>query len=607
MFDRGDALVTRISDRARDRHAKEDQYQAYDHYLSFYWEHRTASIEIVDYVAKGGTTVRMNVKTQWKLNDTEAENRWFYRGVNTVAEYCNNGTMNVIDTLTYWKEATQNCLYNFRQIQNGDKMEFELSQFLDPSVPNGRSAYYGTTFLYIVGQGLVPWDIGGSTPHGGVEDSVALPTSAWAGGRTTIHAMTSNEPDNRFLQMAGNLGYSNGQPFVLGRRVLHSSFVTGTHDERPTENPTFSDTVGKSGPRYIKDSCAGCHVRNGRAAPNAVGVALDKWVFKVGDANGNPHPNLGRVFQPIANSGAASEGSVSIASWTVNGSLRKPNYQFTGTVPNTFSGRIAPSLIGIGLLEAIPESAILSRENPSGTGISGRANRITDPSGTVRLGRFGYKAGTTSVKHQVAQAFNSDMGVNTSMLSNPDCGSSQASCGASGSELSDTHLNNLVKYISLLGVPPQRNYTSSSVANGRTTFTNIGCAGCHTPSYTTSQYHPLAELRSQTIWPYSDMLLHDMGSGLADNLGEGQASGSEWRTAPLWGLGLNACVTGGVPDGPQGTQTCTPVHSYLHDGRARTVDEAILWHGGEAEAAKNAYIGLGSTQKSDLLNFLNSI
>jgi CxxC motif-containing protein (DUF1111 family) len=607
QFDRGDALVTRFSDRARDRHAKEDQFQAYDHYLSFYWEHRTASIEIVDYVAKGGSIVRMNVRTQWRLHDLEAENRWFYLGATTVAQYCDNGIMTIVDDLNYYKERSHNCREG-RAIRTGDKLEFELSQFLDPSVPHGRSAYYGTTFLYIVGRGVVSWDVGGGTPAGGIKDSVEIPASALLGGATTVHAMASNEPDNRFLQMATNLGYDNGQPFVLGRRVLHSSFVNGTHDERPMENPVFSDTVGRAGPRFIKDSCAGCHVRNGRAAPNPIGQALEKWVFKVGDADGNPHPNLGRVLQPQANGGATSEGSVSIASWTESGGLRSPNYQFTGITPNTFSARIAPNLVGIGLLEAIPEWAILANENPDAHGISGRANRVTDlVTGQTRLGRFGWKAGQASVRHQVAAAFNTDMGVMTSVFPNPDCGSSQTVCGGSVSELSDTHLTNLVKYISLLGVPPQRNYNNATVQNGRTHFTNIGCAGCHTPSFTTSQYHPLAELRSQTVQPYSDLLLHDMGPGLADNLGEGQASGSEWRTTPLWGLGLSACVTGGVPDGPQGTQVCTPVHSYLHDGRARTIEEAILWHGGEGEASRDAYQALTSTQRSDLLSFLNSL
>ena len=155
----GDALVTRFSDRARDRHAKENHFQAYDHYLTFYWEDRTAAIEIVDYVAKGGSSIRMNVVTQNKLHDTEAENRWWYIGMNTLAEFCGNGVMNMVDYTHYWKEESYNCREG-RPIQVGDKLEFEISQFLDAAtLPRGRSNYYGTTFLYIVGQGIVPWDV----------------------------------------------------------------------------------------------------------------------------------------------------------------------------------------------------------------------------------------------------------------------------------------------------------------------------------------------------------------------------------------------------------------------------------------------------------------
>jgi CxxC motif-containing protein (DUF1111 family) len=315
-------------------------------------------------------------------------------------------------------------------------------------------------------------------------------------------------------------------------------------------------------------------------------------------------------LQPKSSNGVASEGHASIAFWTETNGLRKPNYQFSGVTPARFSARVAPQLVGMGLLEAIPEATILAKEDindANGDGISGRANRVVDPSGQTRLGRFGYKAGTTSVKHQVAAAFNSDMGVMTSVLPNPDCGSAQNDCGASGSELSDTHLNNLVKYISTLGVRPQRNLNDAAVQRGETQFASIGCVGCHTPSVVTSQYHPLGELRSQTIKPYTDMLLHDMGPDLADNLGEGQASGAEWRTAPLWGLGLSACVTGGVTNAGQGAQVCTPVHSYLHDGRARSIEEAILWHGGEGQASKNAYQSLSATQKQDVLRFLESL
>lgn len=620
-FDRGDALVTRIADRARDRHAKENHFQAYDHYLTFYWEQRTAAIEIVDYVAKGGTTVRMNVVTQGRLDDLQAENRWFYIGMNTLAEYCGNGVMNRINDFNYWKEASWNCREN-RPIQIGDRLEFELSQFLDKnSVIRGRDNYYGTTYLYIVGQGIVPWDVTDKVPFvGGVykqRDSMPMPVSARLGGDTSLHVQMTAEPDGHFQQMATNLSAVNGQAFVLGRRVHHTSFINGGHDENP-ENGVFSEMVGKSGTRYVSDRCSHCHERNGRAPVAAVGEALDRWVFKVGNAQGNPHPQMGRVLQPQANGGATSEGTPSIAFWTESGGLRSPNYQFTGLRPETFSARLAPQLVGIGLLEAIPESTILAREDindANGDGISGRAQRIADPvTGQTRLGRFGYKAGTTSVKHQVASAFNTDMGVMTSVLPNPDCGSSQTNCGPSGSELANQHLDNLVKYVALLGVRPQRDYNNAQVINGRTVFNNIGCAGCHVESMTTSQYHPFAELRSQTIRPYTDMLLHDMGPGLADNLGEGQASGAEWRTAPLWGLGVSACVTGGVtgqpggvPFGVDGNEVCVPKASYLHDGRARTIEEAILWHGGEGQNAKNNYSALSASQKQDLLRFLQSL
>ncbi|WP_236250473.1 di-heme oxidoredictase family protein [Microbulbifer sp. ALW1] len=612
QYETATALVTRFSDRARDRHAKEDHFQAYDHYLSFYWEDRTASIEIIDEVAKGGDTVRMNVRTQFKLSDTEAENRWFYRGVGTVAEYCDNGVMTVVNNEHYFKERSFNCREN-RPIQVGDKLEFEISQFLDASVPNGRANYYGTTFLYIVGEGLVPWDVGGTTPFGGIKDSFKIPEKAWLGGDTTIHALTSGETDNHFLQMATNLGYDNAQPFMLGRRVLHSSAIDGVHDEKPLENPAFAPMVNLAGPHYINSSCGSCHERNGRAAPAAVGEPLEKWTIKVADANGNPDPYLGSVLQPKARSGAASEGNVSIAYWSEQNGLRSPNYAFTGVTPARFSARIAPNLVGMGLLEAIAESSIVALADAgdsNGDGISGRVNRVIDPeTGDTRLGRFGWKAGAASVRHQLARAFNTDMGVMTSVFPSPDCGSSQSDCGSSGAELAGNHLRDLTKYISLLGIRPQRDYDNAAVVSGEQVFANIGCAGCHTPTMQTGEFHPLAELRNQTIYPYTDLLLHDMGAGLADNLGESEASGAEWRTPPLWGLGLSACVTGGVenPIGGQGNEVCTPVHSYLHDGRARTIEEAILWHGGEGQAAKNAYQSLSAGNKQNLLQFLNSL
>ncbi|BCD96859.1 di-heme oxidoredictase family protein [Marinagarivorans cellulosilyticus] len=614
-FDRGDALVTRFADRGRDRHAKENQFQAYDHFLTFYWEHRTAAIEIIDEVAKGGDTIRMNVLTQWRLDDTEAENRWFYRGLNTVAEYYDNGTMVRVDDFNYYKERTWNNREN-RPLHIGDKIEFEMSQFLTDNLPRGRANYYGTTYLYIVGEGLVPWDIDGDTfvQGGGFhqKDSVKIPEQAWLGGETTLPYMHSGEPDNHFMQMATNLGFDNGQKFVLGRHVHHSSFVDGSHDEN-AENGIFDDVVGLAGGNAVNDRCTGCHKRNGRALPEAIGVPLDKWVFKVGDANGEPDPRIGAVLQPSLMGAPSGEGQVSIAAWhDVNG-LRAPQYAFSEVEPAQFSARIAPQLVGMGLLEAIAESDILAWEDINDSdndGISGKARIVADPvTGESRLGRFGWKAGASSITHQVAGALNTDMGVKTSVLPNLDCGSGQAPCPQSDNPLSDEHLQDLVKYIALLGVRPQRDVLNADVVAGKQWFMDAGCEKCHRASYTTSQYHPFAELQGQNIQPYTDMLVHDMGEGLADNLAEGNATGAEWRTTPLWGLGLSACVAGGVanPTGHQGDEVCTPAHSYLHDGRARSIEEAILWHGGEGEASKNHYQQLTPAQQQQMLRFLESL
>jgi CxxC motif-containing protein (DUF1111 family) len=616
QFETENALVTRFSDRPRTRHAREDEFQAYDHYIKFYFENRSSNIEIVDYIAKGGNKIEMNVRTIFPLSPIEAENRWWYQGFTTVAQYASNGIMTDMGFdgtyYHYQKVGTENTRLG-RPIQLGDRLEFEISQFSAAGIPRGQANYYGTTFLYIVGEGIVPWYSKASGPY--PEDSEKIPEEYWLGGHTTIHYQYTDEPNDNFMQMATNLGYDNAQTFLLGRRELHSSFVTGAHDEDP-ENGILPSSVGLSGTRYVNERCTGCHERNGSAPVAANGELLDRWVFKVGDANGNPDPNIGRVLQP---KGSAGEGNVSIASWTEReDGLRTPNYQFSNGAPATFSARIAPRLVGMGLMDAIPETAILALEDPddlNDDGISGRANRVIDPENNdvTRIGRFGWKAGTSSVRHQVAAALNTDIGVRTAILPIPDCGSNQINCGNASPILPEENFNQLVTYISTLGVRPQRVWDKgvedTEVLQGRDLFRSIGCTGCHTETFQTSEYHPLAEVRNQTIHPYSDMLLHDMGPGLADNLGEGQASGSEWRTTPLWGLGLAACVTGGVinPSGTEGGEICAPHHAYLHDGRARSIEEAILWHGGESEATTSAYKALSQGQQALVLRFLESL
>jgi CxxC motif-containing protein (DUF1111 family) len=513
-----------------------------------------------------------------------------------------------VDDFTYTRTVSTK-MPEQRPLKVGDKMEFELSQFLDKNYRaaefTGRDNYYGTTMLYIVGKGLVPWAQTGAACQNQEEavcrDSEPIPEEAWLGGRTTMHEITSGEPENAFMQMSANLAPKNGQIFVRGRRAIHTNFDDGHHDESD-ENPRWEEQKGKLGPLYINHSCNQCHTRNGRAAPPAVGTPLNKYVFKIGTETGEPDPRWGGVLQPSDKSG---EPSVSIASWTEADGLRTPVFAFAGSdAPTHYSPRISPPLVGMGLLEAIPESEILKlvdERDEDGDGVSGVARLLDDPErpGVVRLGRFGWKSGQATVKHQVAGAFKTDMGVLTSVFPKPDCGSAQQGCGPSAAELSDDDLNEATAYVSLLSVRAQRNWASPEVVRGKELFESAGCAACHTPTFKTSEFATHAELRGQTIHPYTDLLLHDMGPGLADTLPEGtrpeggNASRLEWRTPPLWGIGFTKATAG--------------EEAYLHDGRARTLTEAILWHGGEGEKSRKAFAALSEADQSALLSFLGSL
>jgi CxxC motif-containing protein (DUF1111 family) len=597
------ALITRVGDRARDRHAREDMFRAYDHYLPWYWEQRTMGIEIIDRVAKGGNGITVNYQTLAPLSAPEF--RAFFRGLGTVAEY----HFNLLAPLTgpnLYTATLNTKLPENRPLQIGDRMEIEISMFLQAPA-NGRSNYYGTTMLYIVGQGIVPWQKGAEIGITGIVNSVnrsldsyPLPETAWLGGKTTLPYQYSDEPAHRFKQIAGNISPDNIQPFMLGRRLHHTDFGNGSHSE--PGNPVFSAHVGKLGPKFIARSCVECHVNNGRALPPAIGAPMFQSVVKVAtDPLGTPHPSLGSVLQPRTTSGSPEGGAV-ISSYTyTNGqyadgtpyTLRKPNYTFQGVTPSHFSVRLSPPLVGMGLLEAVAEETILAMADPddsNGDGISGRIRTLADPENNnlQRLGRFTAKGGQAKVKHQIAGALNIDMGVPSSIFPVLD-----GETTPQAPEISDASLDEMTRYIALLGVAARRSLNDAQALDGEQLFQSASCTNCHTPTLTTSPYHPMAELRNQTIHPYTDLLLHDMGPGLADNMGEDSASGSEWRTAPLWNIGLTAGVSGG--------------EAYLHDGRARTIEEAILWHGGEAEAAKNAFLSMSAPDRAALVKFIKSL
>ncbi|MDC0709540.1 di-heme oxidoredictase family protein [Stigmatella sp. ncwal1] len=590
------ALITKVGGRVRDRHARENQFQAYDHYLPLYFEKRTFYIEIVDEVAKGGSQIKVNLFTTAPHSGTNF--RAFFRGINTEAEYFHNGTFTQTGTNQYTASVNYNAKES-RAIRVGDRMEIEVGVFLTQPL-EGRFNYYSRAWLYMVGQGgIVPFEAAGS-----LRDSFPMAEAGWSGGRTTLNAPYSDEPDNRFIQMALNMAPLNAQTFVEGRRIHHTDFGDGSHSE--PGNPALTEHQNKLGPDYVARSCVACHVQNGRGLPPAnTNTTLTNYVVKVGTANGGADAKIGSKLQSRRTSGTP-ESDVRISSWTASSgtfkdgtgySLRKPVFGFLNYTPTNYSARITPQLVGMGLLEAVPETAISQLADPNdsnGDGISGKVQTVVDPETRVaRLGRFGWKAGSARVKFQVAEAFNSDMGVTSTVYPTLDCGSQQTGCSGSSNELNAQSLDKITRYVALLGVPARRDLTNAQALQGETLFKSAGCDKCHTPTLTTSAYHPHTELRSQTIHPYTDLLLHDMGTGLADNLPEGQASGAEWRTPPLWGIGLTAGVSGG--------------EAYLHDGRARSLSEAILWHGGEGEAAKQKFVNMTAAERNALLAFLKSL
>ncbi len=458
--------------------------------------------------------------------------------------------------------------------------------------------------LYVVGTpGFQPWEIHGDfetakKDRGASLDSFPLPELALSGGMTTRHQSYSDEPTGQFDQMATNMAPIDGQPFVLGRRLAHTDFLTGVHSE--PDNPIFTEQVGRLGARYTAPSCDTCK----GALPSAVGAPLLKYLVQVGsDAKGTPHPKLGSVLQPLAAKGVTPEGSVILSGWTtVAGTygdgtpytLRKPVYKFTGVTPQFYSIRLSISKpYGMGLLEAVDEKAIaaLAANNELG----GHMNLVTDPeTGQLRMGRFGDKAGQATLKDQIAKRLNDAMSITTTIYPQADRGADQTDLDNASHRLADADVENIYRYYALRAVPPRRDFRNPQVLKGEFLFTSAGCAKCHVPTLQTSAYHPMAELRNQTIHPYTDMLVHDMGDDLADNMGEGTATGAEWRTAPLWGLGLIAPAMGGHA-------------TYLHDGRARDLSEAILWHGGWAFDAKEVFRNMPAADRAALLKFLDSL
>ena len=416
-----------------------------------------------------------------------------------------------------------------------------------------------------------------------------------------------------FSRPAPGLSAAELRVFNFGNRIFNTNWVVA---------PASAAGFDGLGPTFNRVSCSGCHLRDGRGRPpqgeeRELLSMLVRISIPGAGAHGEPKdvPGYGAQLNDRAIPSVAPEAGVLISWQEVVGAyadgesyaLRRPKLTFTnpayGALPANLqtSARVAPAVFGLGLLEAIPEANLRQRADPDDQdkdGISGRVNEAYSASQQrTMFGRFGWKANTPTLLDQNAAAAQGDLGLTSRVFPEENCPPQQLDCGKALTggkpELADAFLDKLTLYTQMLGVPSARPLNTPSALRGQQLFSELGCAACHTPEQRTGQNVAVPLLAEQTFMPYSDLLLHDMGPGLADGRADFAASASEWRTTPLWGIGL-------VP-------TTNDHAFYVHDGRARGLSEAILWHGGEAEAAQQRFKHASKTERAALLEFLNTL
>ncbi len=459
------------------------------------------------------------------------------------------------------------------------------------------------------------WPLWGNTST----DSSSAAQGELTAGEATAYATGRNA----FSMPFPTLDDEENARFAVGNSFFRRNWV---------EAPASTTARDGLGPHFIARSCAGCHVQDGRGAPpdfrkglreQPVALLIRLSIPGVGAHGGVvPDPVYGDQFNNAAVQGVQPEGQVRIRYQTLHGrfadgtpyTLRKPVYQLTDLAygplaPGAMlSPRIAPQIAGVGLLEAIPESDILANvalQASTPGPIKGQANRVWDDfAQSMRTGRFGWKANQASVASQTAGAFLGDIGITSTTHPHEACTAAQKDClaaprggDAKAPEIDDRTLSDVIFYQATLAPAARRNANSALVARGQALFTQAQCATCHRPSYTTGPA-PFPRLSSPKvqglkIWPYTDLLLHDMGPELADGRPDYAANGRQWKTPPLWGVGLIHDVNGH--------------RRLLHDGRANGVLEAILWHGGEARDSKERVLKFNAEERRALLAFVESL
>jgi len=427
----------------------------------------------------------------------------------------------------------------------------------------------------------------------------------------TAHLSITSTSNNAFGKEIPGLNFDEKIAFATGNSLFNQSWVSA---------PASTTARDGLGPTFNARSCSACHFKDGRGKPHVNGQNTNGFLVRLSidgqDTHGGPlgHPIYGGQIQDQANIGIPYEAKINVTHQIIYGTypdgtpyqLQNPTYtiideQF-GALGNVLtSPRVGQQVIGLGLIDAISEESLLANvdeTDANNDGISGKANYVWNAiTNTTTIGKFGWKANQPSLRQQVAGALNGDLGLTTSIFSNQNCLPTQNDCNNAENggtpEVVNEQLDDIVFYQSALAVPKRRNFKNEDVLLGKELFKQVDCIKCHATNITTSFSNENTHLNNITIHPYSDFLLHDMGTDLADNRPDFLANGNEWRTQPLWGIGLLQTVNGHT--------------NLLHDGRARNIEEAILWHGGEAEVSKQKFMNLDSNERKQLIAFINSL
>ncbi|MDO8368966.1 MAG: di-heme oxidoredictase family protein [Saprospiraceae bacterium] len=437
------------------------------------------------------------------------------------------------------------------------------------------------------------------------------PEEQYAGG---ANGTTFDFGQNAFGGQVSGLSSEQSGFFVTGNSFFRSNWIIA---------PASVQTLDGLGPIFNAFSCGSCHFKDGRAKPpGQPEEPLNGLLFRLSipgtDAHGGPlgDPVYGGQLQDKAILNVLNEARVRVTYQEMSGqypdgttyAFRQPSYEFIDLnygplAPGwMFSPRIAPQMPGLGLLEIVPDADILAFADENDTdqnGISGRANQVWNvEKQQVTLGRFGWKANQPDLTHQTAGAFNGDLGITSNLFPQDHLSPTQQQQypnvpNGGTPEIQDDIFQKVVRYTQTLAVPARRDHDDVTVLRGKFLFNQINCSGCHRPEMSTGTGGNIAALHNQKIRPYTDLLLHDMGPDLADNRPDFLATGTEWRTPPLWGIGMIPTVNG---------------HSFLlHDGRARNIEEAILWHGGESEKSLEDFKKLSKVDREALLKFVESL